>query len=69
MGMKFHCLSIIKVVFPSVSEWEEDFALVIQQATVAHSLIMTLVLVWITAQPLIPTLDPMGTSFVVSIRI
>ena len=45
---------------------ETDFALVLDQVTVAKASTMIPVLVWMNVQPLIPTLGPMMTLFVVS---
>ena len=45
---------------------EEDSVLVAQQLTVAHCSTVRVVIVWMTAQPLTLTLDPMRTSLVVS---
>ena len=50
----------------NASKIEADFALAQQLTTVAHSLTMTPVVVWRTAQPLTPTLEPIRTLFVVS---
>ena len=45
---------------------EANSALVLDQTNVAKASTMIPVLVWLTVQPLIPTLGPMMTLFVVS---
>ena len=45
---------------------ETNSALVLHQTNVAKASTMTPVLVWLTVQPLVPTMHPMMTLFVVS---